>query len=42
MKLAHSWGDTVWGCLAHADETLLTVRGASLASEDGTGLGRFL
>ncbi|MEH0841089.1 VOC family protein [Micromonospora sp. CPCC 205711] len=42
VKLADSWGDTVWGCMAHADETLLTARGAFLASEDGTGLGPFL
>ncbi|TDB80024.1 glyoxalase/bleomycin resistance/extradiol dioxygenase family protein [Micromonospora sp. KC721] len=42
VKLADSWGDTVWGCLAHADETLLNARGAFLASEDGQGLGRYL
>ncbi|SBT42473.1 hypothetical protein GA0070611_1996 [Micromonospora auratinigra] len=42
VKLADSWGDTVWGCLAHADETLLNARGAFLATEDGTGLAAFL
>ncbi|MFJ8579996.1 VOC family protein [Micromonospora sp. NPDC093277] len=42
VKLADSWGDTVWGCLAHADETLLSARGAFLASEDGSGLSAFL
>ncbi|MEU5722196.1 VOC family protein [Micromonospora sp. NPDC047738] len=42
VKLADSWGDTVWGCLAHADETLLNARGAFLATEDGQGLGAFL
>ncbi|NES16169.1 MULTISPECIES: glyoxalase/bleomycin resistance/extradiol dioxygenase family protein [Micromonospora] len=42
VKLADSWGDTVWGCLAHADEALLNARGAFLATEDGSGLGAFL
>lgn len=42
VKLADSWGDTAWGCMAHADETLLNARGAFLASEDGLGLGPFL
>ncbi|SCF08894.1 hypothetical protein GA0074695_3386 [Micromonospora viridifaciens] len=42
VKLADSWGDTVWGCLAHADETLLNARGAFLATEDGPGLSAFL
>ncbi len=42
VKLADSWGDTVWGCMAHADETLLNARGAFLATEDGMGLGPFL
>ncbi|MFR9777813.1 VOC family protein [Micromonospora sp. MS34] len=42
VKLADSWGDTVWGCLAHADETLLNARGAFLATEDGSGLAAFL
>ncbi|MGR6320468.1 VOC family protein [Micromonospora soli] len=42
VKLADAWGDTVWGCLAHADETLLNARGAFLATEDGMGLAAFL
>ncbi|MEV4490676.1 VOC family protein [Micromonospora coxensis] len=42
VKLADSWGDTVWGCVAHADETLLNAHGAFLASEDGQGLGPYL
>lgn len=42
VKLADSWGDTVWGCMAHAEEALLNARGAFLASEDGLGLGPFL
>ncbi|MET9299196.1 VOC family protein [Micromonospora aurantiaca] len=42
VKLADSWGDTVWGCLTHADETLVNARGAFLATEDGTGLAAYL
>ncbi|MCI4065730.1 VOC family protein [Micromonospora sp. R77] len=42
VKLADSWGDTVWGCMAHADEALLNARGAFLATEDGQGLAQFL
>ncbi|MEH0934796.1 VOC family protein [Micromonospora psammae] len=42
VKLADSWGDTVWGCMAHADEALLNARGAFLARDDGQGLGEFL
>lgn len=42
VKLADSWGDTVWGCLAHADEALLNARGAFLATEGAMGLAAFL
>ncbi|MEV5632505.1 VOC family protein [Micromonospora tulbaghiae] len=42
VKLADSWGDTAWGCLTHADETLVNARGAFLATEDGTGLAAYL
>lgn len=42
VKLADSWGDTVWGCLTHADETLVHARGAFVATEDGTGLAAYL
>ncbi len=42
VKLADSWGDTVWGCLTHADETLVNARGTFLATEDGTGLAAYL
>ncbi|WBC07885.1 VOC family protein [Micromonospora sp. WMMA1947] len=42
VKLADSWGDTAWGCLTHADETLVNARGAFLATEDATGLAAYL
>ncbi|MDO3685385.1 glyoxalase/bleomycin resistance/extradiol dioxygenase family protein [Micromonospora sp. C28ISP2-4] len=42
VKLADSWGDTVWGCLAHADEALVNARGAFLATEDSTGIAAYL
>jgi len=42
VKLADSAGDTAWACLAHADEILVTVPGAFIASQDGQGLAAFL
>jgi len=42
VKLADSMGDKAWVCLAHADEILLTVPEAFIASEDGRGLAAFL
>jgi catechol 2,3-dioxygenase-like lactoylglutathione lyase family enzyme len=42
VKLADAAGDTVWVCLAHADEILVTVPGAFIASQDQPGIGWFL
>ncbi len=43
VKLADSSGDTAWACLGHADEILVVVPGAFIASpDDGTGLAGFL
>jgi catechol 2,3-dioxygenase-like lactoylglutathione lyase family enzyme len=42
VRLADSRGDTVWACLAHAEEILVTVPGAFLASQDGHGIAEFL
>jgi predicted enzyme related to lactoylglutathione lyase len=42
VKLADPWGETVWGCMTHADEALITARSAFIATEDGLGLGPFL
>jgi catechol 2,3-dioxygenase-like lactoylglutathione lyase family enzyme len=42
VKLADAWGDTAWACLKHADETLVSARGAFLATQDDQGLGPFL
>jgi catechol 2,3-dioxygenase-like lactoylglutathione lyase family enzyme len=42
VKLADPWGDTVWACLAHADEALIDARSAFIATEDGHGLGPWL
>jgi catechol 2,3-dioxygenase-like lactoylglutathione lyase family enzyme len=42
VKLADAAGETVWACLAHADEILVTVPGAFIASQDEPGIGRFL
>jgi hypothetical protein len=42
VKLADAAGDTVWACLAHADEILVTVPGSFIASQDEPGIGWFL
>jgi hypothetical protein len=42
VKLADSAGDTAWACLAHADEIVVTVPGAFVASQDDRGIGAFL
>lgn len=42
VKLADSLGDSAWACLAHAGQILVTVRGAFVASHDGTGIAAFL
>jgi catechol 2,3-dioxygenase-like lactoylglutathione lyase family enzyme len=42
VKLADPWGETVWACLAHADEALINARSAFIATEDEHGLGPWL
>lgn len=42
VKLADSRGDTVWACLGHADEILVTVPGTFLASQESSGIAEFL
>lgn len=42
VKLADSGGDTVWACLDHADEVLMTVPTAFIASEDDQGIAGFM
>jgi predicted enzyme related to lactoylglutathione lyase len=42
VKLADSMGDKTWVCLVHADEILVTVPEAFIASEDGQGIAAFL
>lgn len=42
VKLADGAGDSVWACLDHADEILVTVRGAFIASEADEGLASYL
>jgi catechol 2,3-dioxygenase-like lactoylglutathione lyase family enzyme len=41
VKLADSAGDTVWACLGHADEILVTVPAAFIASPD-EGIAGFM
>ncbi len=42
VRLADSSGTAIWACLVHADEVLVMVPGAFVASDDGTGIARFL
>jgi catechol 2,3-dioxygenase-like lactoylglutathione lyase family enzyme len=42
VKLADSWGDTVWGCLTHTDEALINARSSFIATDDEQGLEPWL
>ncbi len=41
VKLADSKGDSLWACLDHADEILVTVRGAFIASQAEAGIAGY-
>ncbi|HEX5188850.1 MAG TPA: VOC family protein [Streptosporangiaceae bacterium] len=42
VKLADAAGDSLWACLDHADEILVTVRGAFIASQSEDGIAGYL
>ncbi len=42
VKLADAAGDSTWACLDHADEILVTVRGAFIASQGDEGIANYL
>jgi catechol 2,3-dioxygenase-like lactoylglutathione lyase family enzyme len=42
VKLADSLGDSVWACLGHAEQILVTVPAAFVASHDDRGIAAFL
>ena len=42
IKLADSLGDSAWACLMHAEQILMTVPAAFIASHDGRGIAAFL
>jgi catechol 2,3-dioxygenase-like lactoylglutathione lyase family enzyme len=42
VRIADGSGDTVWACLAHADEILVSVPGAFLTSPQDRGIAAFL
>jgi predicted enzyme related to lactoylglutathione lyase len=42
VKLADAAGDSLWACLDHADEILVTVRGAFIASQAEEGIAGYL
>ena len=38
MKVADSWGDSAWGCWAHAEDALMQIPSVFLATESPVGL----
>jgi hypothetical protein len=42
IKLADSWGDAAWGCPAHVEEAIITVRSVFIASEELGGLAAYV
>ncbi|MQY07657.1 GAF domain-containing protein [Actinomadura macrotermitis] len=42
IKVADSWGVSAWGCTAHVEEALITVRSAFIANEELGGLAAYL
>ncbi len=42
VRLADSAGDSVWACLDHADEILVTVRGAFITNQADDGIAAYL
>ena len=42
LKVADSWGDSAWGCNAHVEEAIITVRSVFIASEELSGLAGYL
>jgi hypothetical protein len=42
VKLADTGGDVAWVCLAHAEEILITVPTAFIASQGESGIGAFM
>ncbi|MFB9681897.1 GAF domain-containing protein [Streptosporangium vulgare] len=42
IKVADSWGDSAWGCVAHADEALFNVKHVFIANEESGGLAAYL
>ncbi|SES40013.1 GAF domain-containing protein [Actinokineospora terrae] len=42
LKVADPWGDSAWGCTTHAEEAIVHVRSAFIASEDLGGLAAYI
>ena len=41
VKIADSWGDAAWGCPAHVEEAMISVRSVFIASEEFGGLAAY-
>jgi hypothetical protein len=42
MKVADSWGDSAWGCVHHAEEAIVHVRNAFVASAELGGIAAYV
>jgi predicted enzyme related to lactoylglutathione lyase len=42
VKLADSWGDSVWACLPHGEDIMLRAPSVFLANETGDGVAAYL
>lgn len=42
IKIADSWGDAAWGCPAHVEEAIISVRSVFIASEELGGLAAYV
>jgi GAF domain-containing protein len=42
VKIADPWGDSAWGCAAHVQEAIVTVRSVFLASAELGGLAAYV
>lgn len=42
VKVADAAGATAWACITHADEILMAIPGAFVASQDGPGIAGFV
>lgn len=42
LKVADSWGDSAWGCLAHVEQTIVNVSSVFIADQELGGLAAYI